>query len=438
MVSTASSSGAPPADKPTKSAFSRFTNYVPKALPSSTSSPTASSSGSQASSGPAHNALESLALALASDAADGRLRQPSVESSRRRSRESSLGSTERRRERELSQGPGGGGIDGAPASTAGTGSSWGGESLPPNASNFSAYAGASGYEGEGAFFPHGGSSFSFDGQGSSYAASSSSPSIFRDRFAIPDSSSGPGGSYFSRRGGSTSWMNRSASHGMSGGAKAWEGRRKEVGRGMKHSLTGPIVGDRGVVAIAKPREGDSGRVAIAGKTCESRMFLSHGVLTGTIDLRILKVPSGERSAPNLERPATSFKSSSSLAYRRSQSRTSVPTEHRSDSADSNSSQVKPEEQVSETMDVRLGSRLGSGFLFTDVRWGFGGAYEITLQIRPTDAPWCLATANKVATSFSNGAVVLWDLERDGASRVGESSSTYAERCTHDPDRSTQV
>lgn len=375
MVSTASSSGAPPPDKSTKSAFSRFTNYVPKPLPSSTSSPTASSSGSQPSSGPAHNALESLALALASDAADGRLRQPSVDLSRRRSRESSLGSTERKRERELSLGPGGGGIDGAPAPTAGTASSWGGESLPPNASNFSAYAAASGYEGESAFFPNGGSSFSFDGQGSSYAASSSSPSIFRDRFAVPENSSEASGSYFSRGGGSSSWMNSSASHGMSGGTRAWEGRRKEVGSGMRYSLTGPIVGDRGVVAIAKPREGDSGRVAIAGKTCESRLIPPYCELMCILDLRILKVPSVERPAPNLERASTSFKSSSSLAYRRSQSRTSVPTEHRSDSVDSVPIQAKLEEQVSETMDVRLGSRLGSGFLFTDVRWGFGGTFH---------------------------------------------------------------
>lgn len=58
------------------------------------------------------------------------------------------------------------------------------------------------------------------------------------------------------------------------------------------------------------------------------------------------------------------------------------------------------------MDVRTGSRLGPGFMFTDVRWGYG------------------ATANKLATSFSNGAVVLWDLEKESPSRVGSSSLPF--------------
>lgn len=48
------------------------------------------------------------------------------------------------------------------------------------------------------------------------------------------------------------------------------------------------------------------------------------------------------------------------------------------------------------IDIRGGSKLGLNFVFTDVSWGYG------------------ATTNKVATSFTNGAVVMWDLEKEGS------------------------
>lgn len=373
-----------------KSAFSRFTIY---AKPSSSSSGASLSSGtSQASSGPAR-ALEALeALAIAD--ADGRMRQATVDMGPRRIRDQSAGSRERQRDKELRLY--GGGLVDSPlagaqpssriqASGSGAGSSgyWGGESLPPNASTFSNFAGSA-FDGS-HFFTPGASGFSFEGDGSSYKSSVGSSSIFRDRFPALEKSSIPEGSYPSL--GGSSWDNHSGSRGTSPGALGGGRKRRDASRALSFTLPGTVSGDRGVVGIAKPKEGDHGRVAVAGKTCASSTLCKPGcalMCAPLTVLKILKIPSGEPvTTPPIERvsrPTTTFKSSSSLAYRRAQSRGSPAAVDRSGGSDAYAERKTYREDISETMDVRVGSRLGPGFLFTDVRWGYGGA---SLRNQPT-------------------------------------------------------
>lgn len=63
--------------------------------------------------------------------------------------------------------------------------------------------------------------------------------------------------------------------------------------------------------------------------------------------------------------------------------------------------------VEEVMDVRHASRLSPSYLFQDVRWGYG------------------ATSNKLATACTNGAVILWDLSRDGgSSKLGQFDTLF--------------
>lgn len=366
-----------------KSAFSRFTSY---AKPSSSSGASLSSGTSQASSGPAR-ALEALeALAFAD--ADGRMRQATVDTGRRSSRDQSAGSRERQREQELRLYGGAGGLVDSPLGgpqgfaqnriTQATGSGyWGGESLPPNASTFSNFASGSAFDGS-HFFTPGASGFSFEGDGSSYRPSGGAPSIFRGRSPAPEKSSIPGGSAASL--GGSSWDYHSASNGSSPVPLGGGRKRRDASRALSFTLPGTVSGDRGVVGIAKPREGDHGRVAVAGKTCRSFPIARSGyaLMSSLSVLKILKVPSGEPVATPFERvsrPTSTFKSSSSLAYRRAQSRGSPAAVDRSGGPDAYAERKTYREDISETMDVRVGSRLGPGFLFTDVGWGYGGWYS---------------------------------------------------------------
>lgn len=43
--------------------------------------------------------------------------------------------------------------------------------------------------------------------------------------------------------------------------------KREVSRALKFTVAGAGVGDRGMVGLAKPEDGDPGRVAVAGRTC---------------------------------------------------------------------------------------------------------------------------------------------------------------------------
>lgn len=165
-------------------------------------------------------------------------------------------------------------------------------------------------------------------------------------------------------------------------------------------------------------------------------------------LKILKVPYGpftsssSSSYSTTRRPPTTTSSyahvarSSSIADRRSRSRGSRPGQGGSSSSGSAGSSgfiggvrdpsVDRQEErereggdeegggggsnngesefqkIQELQDVRFGSRLSSSYLFTDLRWGYG------------------ATSSKLATACNNGAVILWDLNRDSAtSKLGQ-------------------
>lgn len=82
--------------------------------------------------------------------------------------------------------------------------------------------------------------------------------------------------------------------------------------------------------------------------------------------------------------------------------------------------------VEEVLDVRAGSRLSPSYLFSDVRWGYGGKFLchsfclFPLLLLADKAEICItATSNKLATACTNGAVILWDLNRDGGSKLGK-------------------
>ncbi|KAG0662935.1 hypothetical protein C6P46_003023 [Rhodotorula mucilaginosa] len=323
----------------------------------------------------------------------------------------------------------------------------GGEQLPPNASvsAFSSLASGGGpAPGESHFFPHGSSAFSFEtsgggvsvspwGDNNSYRSSvapsfggldgSRSSSIPRRSSSgvtspvpqPPQPRSDPTtttaaaalgfrpdhptrSSPSSRSPSSVPSLARTSSP-VGGGRKP-----KDASRALRYSVS-TSARDKGLIGLAKPPKEaaaeQQGRVAVAGKT----------------SLKILRVPYGRRNLPPrddlggvmMERSARAAEAvqsafpASSIAARRSRSRGSPAPGSGSGSIrdgsvtrDGDDGGDPSREVVTEVMDVRLGSKLGPTYLFSDVRWGYG------------------ATSNKIATSFSNGAVVLWDLAKDGS------------------------
>ncbi|GAA5925166.1 hypothetical protein JCM3775_006383 [Rhodotorula graminis] len=360
------------------------------------------------------------------------------DSSESRSRERSLNRSDSRSSASVLGGGGGGGgasvlearggVDspGNMSFRAGSGY-WGAESLPPNASQ-SAFSAYSGNPNDSHFFPAGASGFSFEGSpasgggiwDSSYRSSTTgSPSLFDDHrtpsFVLrqataelsplnprTSSSDGSGPSSGSQGGPHPVqlWDLPQAASSRTYGpslvrtsSPVGGGRKpKEASRRLRFPVATPAR-DKGLVGLAKPPRGSAehdGRVAVAGKACLKLLAVPHGART-----------SRSASATPLPTPSTSASyRASSIAYRRSRSRGS-PAPIRDGSVGRIDEEMVDEERedVREVMDVRLGSRLGPAYLFSDVRWGYG------------------ATSNKLATSFTNGAVVLWDLAKEGGSRV---------------------
>ncbi|GAA6013298.1 hypothetical protein JCM11491_006345 [Sporobolomyces phaffii] len=385
-------------------------------------------------------------------------------------------SRERERERERSDSSGflsfgGGGRSDSPSGGGGGGGAnryWGMEVLPSNMSQneshfFQPGAGSSGFSFEGHGSSSGVGSF-WDG---SYRSSiTGSPSLFGSSVRVSSSTGGGGGGSIQPATATASttntparypWNSNVVESGGGGGSSSGSasshlarpsrpltrqppsfdlsrsaspmggGRKlKEYSRGLKHSLASSNSRDelKGLVGIAKPpRNGlvgnanDLGRVAVAGKH----------------SLKILKVPHGPTSSSiassysTRRHPTTSSYAtvarSSSIADRRSRSRgpqngTAASSSSGSDGfvggrRDGSADGVRSEDQdsgadkedevftVEEVMDVRTGSRLSPSYLFQDVRWGYG------------------ATSNKLATACSNGAVILWDLGRDGGSKLDQ-------------------
>lgn len=279
-----------------------------------------------------------------------------------------------------------------------SGSYWGMESLPPNAiggggggaggSSFSSFApgtssslnnNLSAFQDNGSHFFPPGSAFSFEASlAESVRSLGGSPSLFNARLNAPDlllpQSTTPEPS-------ASSFYNNSPWEPSSAGAAArlrseslLGGGRKpnEASRALRYSVN-TIARDRGLVAFDKPRDGGTGRVVVAGRTCEltSRPFRLPPVLTRfrPSGLKVLKVPSGVPRRVN-EPSTASFKSSTSIAQRRSRSRGAASD---TNSGEDRAAERRAErEEVTETLDVRNGSRLGPAFLFTDVGWGQGG------------------------------------------------------------------
>ncbi|KDE06920.1 hypothetical protein MVLG_02807 [Microbotryum lychnidis-dioicae p1A1 Lamole] len=159
---------------------------------------------------------------------------------------------------------------------------------------------------------------------------------------------------------------------------------KEHSRAMRYSI-GVVSRERGMVAMAKPKEDGEGRVAVAGRTC----------------LRILKVPRG--GVRRTVDPNASAISTVSIACRRSRSRgTTASDGYVGSSEDSAAPERRVERDgINEVLDVKMGSRLGGAHLFSDVAWGYA------------------ATSTKLATASTNGTVVLWDLNKDDSNRVDQ-------------------
>lgn len=77
---------------------------------------------------------------------------------------------------------------------------------------------------------------------------------------------------------------------------------------------------------------------------------------------------------------------SGLAARRSQGRGSPVSLDRNPTLEENKYSEKIDSNgnnttdIVETLDVRLGSRLGSSFFFSDVKWGFAGKTFVSFNI----------------------------------------------------------
>ena len=331
------------------------------------------------------------------------------DSSESRSRERSLNRTESRPAASILGGGGGGsvlegrgGVDspGNRSYRAGSGY-WGAESLPPNASQ-SAFSSYSGNPSDSHFFPPGASAFSFEGSpasgggiwDSSYRSSTTgSPSLFDDHrtpsFVLrqataelsplnprTSSSDGSGPSSGSQGGPHPVqlWDLPQAASSRTYGpslvrtsSPVGGGRKpKEASRRLRFPVATPAR-DKGLVGLAKPPRGSAeheGRVAVAGKACLKLLVVPHGARSSR-SASVTPVPTPSTS--------TSYRASS-IAYRRSRSRGSpAPIRDGSVGRIDEEKDGEEREDVREVMDVRLGSRLGPAYLFSDVRWGYGGA-----------------------------------------------------------------
>lgn len=175
---------------------------------------------------------------------------------------------------------------------------------------------------------------------------------------------------------------------------------KDSSRGLRYTVATPAR-DKGLVGLAKPpKDAEQGRVAVAGKTSLKILRVPHGT-------RRKREPSPQpppsrddsdtetlsRRARAVEAVQAAFPASS-IAARRSRSRGS-PAPHGNNGSGfaSYSSSIRDgstprfgldeelaeREVVTEVMDVRIGSKLGPTYLFSDVRWGYGGD---SLAVKP--------------------------------------------------------
>lgn len=84
-----------------------------------------------------------------------------------------------------------------------------------------------------------------------------------------------------------------------------------------------------------------------------------------IVLKILRVPAAARTTSTFEE----LPPNSSLAARRSRARNNAALS------------VDEPDQIEEILDVRSGARLGPAYLFSDVKWGYGGKQLVHSRCR---------------------------------------------------------
>lgn len=321
----------------------------------------------------------------------------------------------------------------------GTGWAGGGaEQLPPNASvsAFSSLASGGGpAPGESHFFPHGSSAFSFEtsggvsvspwGDNNNSYRSSVTPSFegldgSRSSSIPRRSSSGvasPVPSHPQQPRSDPTTTTTAAAHGfrpdhptrsspssrspssvpslartsspVGGGRKP-----KDASRALRYTVSTSGARDKGLIGLAKPPKeaaagAEQGRVAVAGKTSLKILRVPYGRRTLAARDRDRDDPGGmmERSARAAEAVQSAFPASS-IAARRSRSRGSPAPGSGSGSGsgsirdgsvtrDGDDGGEPSREVVTEVMDVRLGSKLGPTYLFSDVRWGYGGRSSST-------------------------------------------------------------
>lgn len=223
-------------DRSKSSAFSRFTTYVPNPLSLAASHASAPSPAPAASNptpppSKASNALEALVSADA-----GRSRMNSVDRGSPSAPENPRRSSADR--------------EGVDASVYGTPDA---ETTNPWSQRHSLQTGNAPYYAADSLPPLSTTYDSFDAPSSSNSNRSSSFVSTRDRLShslagtsIPEA----GGRY------ATDYGTRMR-------------HKKDVSRALKFTVAGIGLGEKGMVGLAKPQDGDPGRVAVAGRTCAS-------------------------------------------------------------------------------------------------------------------------------------------------------------------------
>ncbi|KAL8284199.1 hypothetical protein RQP46_004948 [Phenoliferia psychrophenolica] len=359
------------------SAFSRFASFSTGGTSNHSAS---SSTGSIAPPSSAQDVLEQLASVHL-----GRARHPSEE----------RGAASSADELPPSPRPAPRPYTSASGSHGGSSSYWGSEVLPQNASAFSSGGGPGSAFTDGSHFFPPGSSFSFEGDPASYSPSRgvSGSTGFRGARLIP-----PDG--FEQQ---SPWDAYSSS-----------ARRASFPVTKTRSMKLVLNGDKGIVGLAKPKDSPDGTVVVAGKSF----------------LRLLKVPPRDRLPP-LERPSTSVNTSSSIASRRSRSRGSpVPLDRNRKST----SAERPVDEIVEVLDLKAGSKLGAGYLFSHVRWGYGDLmhqHDRAVNQVLFGGP----TGNYLLSAGQDGNIKLWDVRGNRTSNNVLKASSPVQRIAFSPSAS---
>lgn len=80
--------------------------------------------------------------------------------------------------------------------------------------------------------------------------------------------------------------------------------------------------------------------------------------------------------------------------------------------------------ITETLNLRAGSHFNLNYSSNDVKWGNNGTFleSVNIEFVTDILHLCLATKQKVATAATNGAIILWDLNK-----IGRKAGMYLSR-----------